>query len=180
MPTYDYRCKACGYTFDLVQTMSAPVKRKCPTCDALKLERLIGTGAGFIIKGRAHPPSGERDTSASATANDVTPETTSASSTALTPDNTSQEKGSTAKVADATPAKAPTETPPAERHISGATSTPTHKAREGRGVGNLVDKARRMASKKSKPAAQPKPTVKSKSTSKSKPAKKTRRRTKRG
>ena len=174
MPTYDYRCNACGHTFDIVQAMSAPVKRKCPACATLKLERLIGTGAGFIIKGRINSPSSERDASASATTSDVTPATTASSSTESTSSNTSQEKVATTDVADSKPAKPPTEAPPAEKHISGATSTPTHKAREGRGVGNLVDKARRMASKKSKPAAKPKPT------SKSKPAKKTRRGTKRG
>ena len=51
MPTYDYRCKGCSHEFELVQSMSAPVKRKCPECGALKLERLIGAGADFIIKG---------------------------------------------------------------------------------------------------------------------------------
>ena len=31
--------------------MSAKPLRKCPECGKLKLERLIGTGAGFIFKG---------------------------------------------------------------------------------------------------------------------------------
>ena len=31
--------------------MTAPVMRKCPKCGKLKLERLIGTGAGVIFKG---------------------------------------------------------------------------------------------------------------------------------
>jgi putative FmdB family regulatory protein len=51
MPTYDYRCNACGYEFELFQQMSAPVKRKCPECGRQKLERLIGTGAGVLFKG---------------------------------------------------------------------------------------------------------------------------------
>jgi len=51
MPTYDYICKACGHQFELFQSMSAPVKRKCPKCRKSKLERLIGTGAGVIFKG---------------------------------------------------------------------------------------------------------------------------------
>lgn len=51
MPTYDYRCNACGHTFELFQSMSESHKRKCPKCSKLKLERLIGMGAGVIFKG---------------------------------------------------------------------------------------------------------------------------------
>jgi len=51
MPTYDYRCNACEHEFELFQAMSAGVKKKCPECGKMKLERLIGTGAGVIFKG---------------------------------------------------------------------------------------------------------------------------------
>ena len=51
MPTYDYRCNACGHEFELFQSMSAGVKKKCPECGKLKLQRLIGAGAGVIFKG---------------------------------------------------------------------------------------------------------------------------------
>ncbi|MCB9838850.1 MAG: zinc ribbon domain-containing protein [Phycisphaeraceae bacterium] len=51
MPTYDYRCNACGHEFELFQAMSDKPLRKCPDCGKLKLERLIGTGAGVIFKG---------------------------------------------------------------------------------------------------------------------------------
>ncbi len=51
MPTYDYRCTACGHEFEAFQSMSAPVLKKCPKCGKAKLERLIGTGAGIIFKG---------------------------------------------------------------------------------------------------------------------------------
>lgn len=51
MPTYDYQCSACGHEFELFQQMSAPVKKKCPECGELKLQRLIGTGAGVLFKG---------------------------------------------------------------------------------------------------------------------------------
>ena len=51
MPTYDYQCDACGHEFELFQSMSAPVKRKCPECSKLKLKRLIGTGSGVLFKG---------------------------------------------------------------------------------------------------------------------------------
>jgi len=51
MPTYDYRCNNCGHEFELFQSMTDKPKRKCPECGALKLERLIGTGAAVIFKG---------------------------------------------------------------------------------------------------------------------------------
>ena len=51
MPTYDYECDACGHTFELFQSISEPVKKKCPECGKPKLRRLIGTGAAVVFKG---------------------------------------------------------------------------------------------------------------------------------
>lgn len=51
MPTYDYRCKTCDHEFELFQSMSDPVKKKCPACGKSTLERLIGTGAALVFKG---------------------------------------------------------------------------------------------------------------------------------
>lgn len=51
MPTYDYRCKACEHEFEFFQSMTASVKKKCPSCGKLSLERLIGIGAAVIFKG---------------------------------------------------------------------------------------------------------------------------------
>jgi putative FmdB family regulatory protein len=51
MPTYDYQCDACEHEFELFQSISEPVKRKCPECGKLKLRRLFGTGAAVMFKG---------------------------------------------------------------------------------------------------------------------------------
>ncbi|MFO0861764.1 MAG: zinc ribbon domain-containing protein [Phycisphaerales bacterium] len=51
MPTYDYKCKACGHEFEEFQSMTAPVLKKCPKCGKNQLERLIGTGAALMFKG---------------------------------------------------------------------------------------------------------------------------------
>ncbi len=51
MPTYDYRCQACGAKFERFQKMSDGMLRKCPECGRLKLKRLMGAGAGIIFKG---------------------------------------------------------------------------------------------------------------------------------
>ena len=51
MPTYEYRCDACGHELEEFQSMSAKPLKKCPECGRNKLVRLIGTGAGIIFKG---------------------------------------------------------------------------------------------------------------------------------
>src|SRR6476661_9963072 len=51
MPTYDYECKACGHTFDELQSFSDPPLTKCPACKKNKLERLFGGGGAIIFKG---------------------------------------------------------------------------------------------------------------------------------
>jgi putative FmdB family regulatory protein len=51
MPTYDYQCDACDHEFELFQSISDSLKRKCPECGKLKLRRLFGTGAAVVFKG---------------------------------------------------------------------------------------------------------------------------------
>jgi putative FmdB family regulatory protein len=51
MPTYDYVCDACDHEFELFQSITDSVKRKCPECGKPKLRRLIGTGAAIMFKG---------------------------------------------------------------------------------------------------------------------------------
>ncbi|MGH7163247.1 MAG: FmdB family zinc ribbon protein [Planctomycetota bacterium] len=51
MPTYDYRCDACGHEMALFQSITEPRARKCPKCSKRRLRRLIGSGAGIIFKG---------------------------------------------------------------------------------------------------------------------------------
>ncbi len=51
MPTYDYRCNACGHEFEQFQSMKDKALKKCPECAKNALERLIGLGGGIIFKG---------------------------------------------------------------------------------------------------------------------------------
>ncbi len=164
MPTYDYVCDACGHAFELFQSITADPEKTCPECRKRKLRRLIGMGAAILVggSGAAAPEaeSSNRTRNGSETSGSETPA-----------DGTD----STTKSSDATPANPP------EKKISGSTSTPTHEAREGRGVGNLVDAARRQRKADQKQKASggdsPKPakpaTASKKSGSKKKPAAKT-------
>ena len=51
MPTYDYLCESCEHEFEKFQSITANPLKKCPSCGKMKLNRLIGTGAGVIFKG---------------------------------------------------------------------------------------------------------------------------------
>jgi putative FmdB family regulatory protein len=51
MPTYEYRCDACGHTFDEFQSMTEEPLRKCPRCNKNSLRRLFGAGAALLFKG---------------------------------------------------------------------------------------------------------------------------------
>lgn len=50
MPTYDYKCLDCGYTFEYFQSITDEPLSVCPNCGGV-VKRLIGAGAGPIFKG---------------------------------------------------------------------------------------------------------------------------------
>ena len=51
MPTYEYKCSACGHVFEEFQSISSKPIRKCPQCGKLAVHRLISTGGGIIFRG---------------------------------------------------------------------------------------------------------------------------------
>src|SRR6476659_4425583 len=63
MPTYDYKCDACGHAFEKFQSITAAPLRKCPKCGKAKVKRLLGTGAGVIFKGSGFYTTDYRDAS---------------------------------------------------------------------------------------------------------------------
>jgi len=50
MPTYEYRCPACGTDFEKFQRMSDEPVAECPKCGA-SAERRLSAGAGLLFKG---------------------------------------------------------------------------------------------------------------------------------
>ena len=50
MLTYEYRCKQCGYEFEMFQSMTDAPLKICPMCEG-EVERLIGTGGGLLFRG---------------------------------------------------------------------------------------------------------------------------------
>jgi putative FmdB family regulatory protein len=49
VPTYEYRCDACGHGFELVQKITEESVKTCPKCGSA-VRRVI-TGSGLIFKG---------------------------------------------------------------------------------------------------------------------------------
>ena len=50
MPTYEYECLSCKHKFEILQSITARPKTKCPKCSK-KLKKLISSTGGFIFKG---------------------------------------------------------------------------------------------------------------------------------
>jgi len=45
MPTYEYKCDACGHKFEELQSIKSDPLTLCPICDKKTLRRLFGTPA---------------------------------------------------------------------------------------------------------------------------------------
>jgi putative FmdB family regulatory protein len=100
MPTYEYRCGACGKSLEIFHSISEAPKRKCPSCGKPKLERQISAGAGILFKGSGFYQTDYRSdaykSAASADSNTAKPAepapATDAKSTASTKSETSAAK----------------------------------------------------------------------------------------
>ena len=51
MPTYEYKCDACGHQFEHFQSITAEPIRVCPACGAEAAQRVLSGGSGLIFKG---------------------------------------------------------------------------------------------------------------------------------
>ncbi len=110
MPTYDYECDACGHSFELFQSISEPVKKKCPECGKPKLRRLFGTGAAVVFKGsgfyqtdyrsESYKKAAEKDKPASDSKSDKKSDSTSTSKPEANADSKSSSEAKTSSSSD--------------------------------------------------------------------------------
>lgn len=62
MPTYEYKCKKCGNTFEKFQSIIADPIKKCKSCDG-EVYRLISKNGNFILKGSGYYSTDNRNSS---------------------------------------------------------------------------------------------------------------------
>jgi putative FmdB family regulatory protein len=94
MPIYEYRCQACGHTFEAIQKMADSALIDCPACHAAALKKLI-SAAGFQLKGTGWYASDFKGTKAKPTTSesstDQAPETKTTEPATPTPSGSSQD-----------------------------------------------------------------------------------------
>jgi putative FmdB family regulatory protein len=67
MPTYGYRCGACGHEFEIHQRISDEPLKSCPKCQGKLSKMLYATGV--IFKGSGFYKTDYKSTSSSASSN---------------------------------------------------------------------------------------------------------------
>jgi putative FmdB family regulatory protein len=87
MPTYEYRCKACGHEFEAVQSFSDEPLGECPTC-AGPLRKVFGN-VGISFKG-----SGFYKTDSQGAASGASSATAGSEGSSSTTDSSASESGS--------------------------------------------------------------------------------------
>ncbi len=50
MPIYEYECRNCGSKTEVIQKLSDPALKDCPSCGAPELSKLV-SAAGFRLAG---------------------------------------------------------------------------------------------------------------------------------
>ncbi|MEN9449415.1 MAG: hypothetical protein RJA83_29 [Pseudomonadota bacterium] len=76
MPIYEYQCKACGHTFDTIQSFSEESLTDCPVCKEPALKKLISAsafhlkGSGWYVTDFKNPPA-KKDSSEKTKTEDV-------------------------------------------------------------------------------------------------------------
>ena len=182
MPTYEYACSACGHEFEEFQSIKADPIRTCPRCGKRKVERKIGIGGAVIFRGGGFYETDYRSADyEQAKKADAAPAagagTDAAASGAKEQGKTSSDDAGAKGSRDGAKAEGASKAPTTEGAASGASSSsdrasggstasssgaPTggasgsrkNHAREGRGVGNVLQLGRAKASG-AKPASKP-------------------------
>ncbi len=124
MPTYEYRCKACGHHLEIVQAFTDDALTTCPSCQAAELRKVFGS-VGISFKGSGFYKNDSRSKTSSTTA--ASTSSTSSGSDGGSGDKTSN--GSSSSSSDGgsstpstTSAAKSSESKPASTSSSGAKS----------------------------------------------------------
>jgi putative FmdB family regulatory protein len=92
MPTYEYRCKSCGYEFEEFQSMSAEKLVICPKCAEPSLKRLMSSGMGLVFKGSGFYLTDYKKSNSSPSSSSVKSESKAESKTETKPESKPESK----------------------------------------------------------------------------------------
>jgi putative FmdB family regulatory protein len=96
VPTYEYRCKACGHELEIVQAFSDDALTSCPSCGAEALRKVFGA-VGISFKGSGFYKNDSRSSGSSTSSSSSS---SSTSSDKASSDKASSDKGSSGSSAD--------------------------------------------------------------------------------
>ncbi|MDP3278028.1 MAG: zinc ribbon domain-containing protein [Deltaproteobacteria bacterium] len=117
MPTYSYRCAACGHDFERVQRISEDPNKECIKCGKLEASRQITQG-NFILKGSGW----YGDLYSGASNSKVGASSTTSTSTSTTSTESSTSAPSAAPATSETPATSAPSTPSTPSGGTGSTT----------------------------------------------------------
>jgi putative FmdB family regulatory protein len=106
VPTYEYRCKACGHELEIVQRFSDDALTRCESCGADQLRKVFGS-VGISFKGSGFYKNDSRGKSSSTTPSTAGEKTTSSSDSAGSGSPDSSSSTSSDSKSSTTPAKTP-------------------------------------------------------------------------
>ena len=112
MPIYAYRCEACGFAKDVLQSMSAAPLTDCESCGKPEFRKQV-TAAGFQLKGSGWYVTDFRNGAAPAAKTDADADAGTASAGASAPATTAASATPSAPAAAPAPAAASTSATPA-------------------------------------------------------------------
>jgi len=108
VPTYDYRCKACGHELEAVQAFSDDALTTCPFCHEAALRKVF-SAVGISFKGGGFYKNDSRSSSSSSTLGDGGSNGASGSSSTSNGSSSSETSSSTpstsSTASDTKPAK---------------------------------------------------------------------------
>ena len=113
MPLYEYRCTACGYSFEKIQNFSAQPETECPKCQGVLIRPVTAPalrfeGAGWYVNDYAGKGGAKAGESAESKGTDAGKDSKSESKSES---GTQTKTDSAASSAPSAPASAPASTP---------------------------------------------------------------------
>jgi putative FmdB family regulatory protein len=104
MPTYEYRCRDCGHTFDVVQAMSDETLTVCPVCGGALRKVFAPPAISFKGSGFYATDHGKKSKSTSEKTGEKTGEKTAASTGSSDSKGEKKDKKESSKPAEKTAA----------------------------------------------------------------------------